>query len=299
LLSDFRILHAVADLCANQLLELSRQSPIVQASHPEFFLSLMKHISKKYATGDIAPDLSKHASCLMVEVLLRWYDIANTDGQTLFAQLTDAELLPEIDSSVALTFLELSLTMNEPDGIRSRDVSEDLTADNEGKLTSLQQRCIKAVAKDWNDIQLSQPETIRLFRELKSPLIWKELLADTVYNAKESVSLQKAKLLLSKVTTTNLRNDLLDASNCLKRMERSLRKKDATIQQYKTCCEASLIRIRELEEELMHFKPVPANYSKHDLAIKDTVGRLTPLHDVGKDNTLCYKGRPLYYYKAS
>ena len=129
---DDQIMNAVLATCEDPevLLNFKVDSPILQVPDPKLWLLLLQKIGSSH---------SKHMSKLVASYCLRHHVDANT-----FLQLTDEEMMPVVSWSVALGLLGLEWEIYRRSNVEG--------------LSSLQDRCIKALAKTWDKIDVSKDE---------------------------------------------------------------------------------------------------------------------------------------------
>lgn len=150
---DDQIMNAVLATCEDPgvLLKIKVDSPILQVPDPKLWLLLLQKIS---------PSHSEHMSKLVASYCSRHLVDADT-----FMQLTEEDLMPVVSWSVALGLLGLECDI--------------LRSSNDEGLSSLQYRCIKALAKTWDKMDVSKVEFTN-FLEKQSPNIVTELFKQSL-----------------------------------------------------------------------------------------------------------------------
>lgn len=159
---DDKLLSAVAALCAKVILFISVDMRVVTVSRPEFWRVLLQSL------GQVVDITSKHISCLLTHVLQLYPDM----DEQLFRELTDAKYLPSIDSKAVMLFLEAESTI-----AKESDAAV---------VTSLQDRCVEALAGDWECLEESH-EGILHFLGKQSPLLVSHLLGRSLALAQKKV----------------------------------------------------------------------------------------------------------------
>ena len=251
LFHDERILRRVQITLGSELItEISVESSILQIMDPQFLLDVVQ-------TADLVvqdkTSLSVHASKLIAQVLVNHVDLDSEDEDDdsstrwcidpeLFQQLTECSYLPDIDSSVALVLLKLERKIVDPP---------------DDALTSLQQRCLESMSRDWQLIKLGSG-FLETLREVSSPVFLTELLAQTMAHAKETVSTQRAKIISTEAQNSNLTMSLRVAEREAAGLESQLRQTSMAAQKWRAAYEASLLRIRKLEDDMERLRALPS-----------------------------------------
>jgi hypothetical protein len=254
LFGDERVLRRIQiTLGSEQLLDISLESNLLKVIDPNFLLTILQTADLVVADSTT---LSSHTSKLIARVLDQCVNVEDEDKETsnekddherscvkaeLFLQLTDRSYLPEIDVTAALKLLQQERKIVNPPG---------------DTLTSLQQRCLQSMAKDWRRVPL-QSAFMNTLRRVSTPILLTELLAYCLTHAKEMVSLQKAKIVATTAQNSNLTMSLQGKEADIERLESSLRRQLISAQKWRASYEASELRIRELEDELKRFRPLP------------------------------------------
>jgi len=133
LFRDEKILKMVAMKCCDELKEIDLDFPLMQLSD----VSLWKNIIHLFLNGHAGPSYdSKPLSRLIGEFCSVHRDLVDAE---IFALLTDSTHMKEIDKDAAVPLLKLEHSI----------LPESKAGD---VFTSLQSRCIRAIAKSWKSI---------------------------------------------------------------------------------------------------------------------------------------------------
>lgn len=146
---DHKIMDAVQEYCSDTkvLLRFCADSAIVKVPDPRLWMFLLEKVG---------PAHSGHLSVLIAAFCSR-----NAVADSTFLQLTNPEKLPVFASSAALAMLDQEWTI--------------LGSANEaGRLSSIQERGLSALEQDWSGIDTSKPEVTK-FLGSQSPVFLVEL----------------------------------------------------------------------------------------------------------------------------
>lgn len=167
---DEKILDQIARMVADRknLLSLQTTSPLIMIADVDFWPTVLGYVNMR-------EDASRHASRLIYQVIK--VRSATMDVE-IFEQLTDEKYLPYIDINVASHLLDAQ------DFFR---MGED-----ESVLTSLQKRCVAAVAGNW--LRLASAQNRSDFLTRQKPAILAELLDQVLQRAGDSVNEYKRTL---------------------------------------------------------------------------------------------------------
>lgn len=161
---DRMVQDAVRNLCRTRVNDIERDMDIVQVSD----LSLWLHILHS-STVTEHPEESRQAASEHLSNLIAEYCFQNRSEMSpaIFGQLTTSQYLPHLSAQSSMEFLELG---------------REITGAREGKLSSLEVRCIEALKKHWASI-----DTASLRNKLASysPLFLSEFLCATLEEASE------------------------------------------------------------------------------------------------------------------
>ena len=193
LFQDEKVLKAAKEVATENVMKLSPSSPLVKMEYPGFWIGLMESLT-------ITNYVSFHLSTLIAE-LCRNIDI---EAKT-FAQLTTAKNLPIIHFQAALTLLEIERTVSRPDA---------------SSLTSLQKRCIDAIAKNWHNLDTPR-EAIAAVLKKQSPHLLTELLLSSMSKAEKDKEELSTKLCASRKEAVEFRTALVVCEGRLARMPKS------------------------------------------------------------------------------
>jgi hypothetical protein len=302
LFGDERVLRRIQiTLGSEKLLNVSLESHLLKVIDPSFLLTILQTADLVVADSTT---LSSHTSKLIARVLEQCVALDDEDEEDsnekddherscvsaeLFLQLTDRSYLPEIHVTAALKLLQLERKIVNPPG---------------DTLTSLQQRCLQSLGKDWQLVPL-QSGFMDTLRRVSTPILLTELLSHAFTHAKEMVSLQKAKIVAISTQNSTLTMSLQGKEEDIERLESSLRRKLISAQKWRASYEASELRIRELEDEIKRFRPLP----KSEYQIGEGLSENAPngisgsrdsirfmLRRRGSDEVGPSSDHPLYYY---
>jgi len=187
LFQDEKILNTVIEVATENVMKLNPASPLVKMEYPSFWIRLMESLT-------ITDFVSFHLSNLVAE-LCKNIDIE----PSIFEQLTSEENLPIIRFDAALTLLDMERTVYCPDA---------------GSLTSLQKRCIDAIAQNWHNLGTPR-ETISSVLDKQNPRLLTELLLLSVTWAQKDKSDLANKLFSSRKEAAELRTALVVSESLL------------------------------------------------------------------------------------
>lgn len=184
---DEKILQAVASVCADNALSMDSTASILKAARPEFWLEVLK-------LSTISDDFSLHVSNLTATICANNKNM----GSDLFNQLTDARYLPNIPVSAAYQLIELE---------------EDIVGTG-SQLSSLQSRCIESLSNNWEDVNISDEQTISFLRKPnRNPLLLAELYSQTLMKANSTLTKANRQ---KKELENQLTNERTKANSALK-----------------------------------------------------------------------------------
>jgi hypothetical protein len=193
---DEKILEAVAKTCRKNILDIKPSSPIVKTIDPDFWPRILENLSVTIprmetvwltvqSNINIAKQQSLHASCLVTESCKLNKESLDTD---LFDALTDAKFLPHIDETCATDLLALH------DFYRDvQDKQQATTTNKNTDLSSLQLRCVSAIAKNWRGLAVSANESTDFLKE-QNPVVLAELLKLSLKHANSELEEEKRKV---------------------------------------------------------------------------------------------------------
>lgn len=154
---DLQTLKLCADRCAEGIEQISPSSPLLPDMDPSFILDIVssRFLRRKRNSGHMSK-------------LLAVYCINNRDAfdGNVFEELTSAEYLPILDEEAALPFLMLE----------SRLVDD--SADESTPLTTLQQRCVRALMPIVNGDAANVTSAERKSRQKAFNRVPKKVLVD-------------------------------------------------------------------------------------------------------------------------
>jgi hypothetical protein len=157
LLHDDKIRTTVAKICTENIKSISPESRIIKVSDDRLWEDILKE-----SWGP-----TYHLSTLLAAFCSN-YEGIDADS---FLKLTDEELLPDIDFTVAQKFI----------GLENKIIDKSC----EVKLSSLGDRCIRSLAESWADIQVDREDTF-LFLKQQSPLLLAELVTKSLAGAQDT-----------------------------------------------------------------------------------------------------------------
>jgi hypothetical protein len=174
LFQDERVLTAIAELCAQDILRIQPSSPIVRVSDPGFWPPIF------HTTKTEGRDRSLHISTLATEICKL---NKNKIDVELFRALTDESVMGQIDPSCASDLLNLHDTY--------------MYNKKSKGITSLQSRCVNALATCWREMLIDpKSEAHELLKKQQPPLLI-ELLSRALGEANDVIErngIQMAKL---------------------------------------------------------------------------------------------------------
>lgn len=239
-----KLLHAVTEMCALRLMDISPSSKILEVSDPQLWIEVIE------SKGSVSPcasvhDRSHHLSRLMAEYCAR----KELDTET-FQRLTCQKELPHLhfDAASKLSDLEDKIF----------DVKDD---DVEEVLTNLQERCVESMVPKWASLT---EESMTEFLKRKTPLFLATILVKSLDEAKTEIEKAKDDIEEAKSKCRTLEHKIQSSNSTiahLQRTESSLQHKlEITQENLKSFYEKKLDKMRlELEDarrQLKYFKPL-------------------------------------------
>jgi hypothetical protein len=154
LLEDQKILNVVARFFARMIEDIEADNELMQEMSPSFFLNILSQ-----------PGLDRPESLVHKNLLISSYcnDHRRSITQDEFLLLTDAKYLSRVHFGAAIQLFELEL-----------DVAPDHVEKNNRRMeaTSLQKRCIEAIAPRWKEVVEIQREAVEnILKRLPSFLV--------------------------------------------------------------------------------------------------------------------------------
>jgi len=203
--SDDKLLDAITQCCVQNFFVIQASSAIIQVSDPAFWPGILEPLER-------TKEASLHASFLVTQICLRHKDRHSRHmNRELFEALTDEAFLPYIYEAVAKELLDLhdhfqqQRKDHDPEQtsrvstIRREEEKEDveMVIDERGKqltvphphkapLSSLQRRCIDALAENWRGLPVAKEGLTEDLRS-QDPRVLAELLAKSLFQAQAKV----------------------------------------------------------------------------------------------------------------
>lgn len=156
-LQDGIILNHASQFCVEQIDELKTTSQLLQVPNPDFWLCALN-----------SRQMTKQFSLLMSKLIASFCILNDVDAE-MFSNLTSEEHLPFIHGTVALTLIDMERR------IASSDAS---------MLSSLQQRCISGIAREWETVDVSSDESMTIMQR-QSPLVLGTILSQSLQSARK------------------------------------------------------------------------------------------------------------------
>ena len=157
---------ATVGMCDKCFLCIKPSARVLKGTEPITWSLILENM-------EVTRDVSLHASRLVNEVCKLHQ---GRIGASEFDKLTSEAVLPIIDGAVAKDFLDLLSIY------QGKNVTKSM---NKGNLTSLQVRCVDALARDWRRMAIPDKETIDFFRRQHATLL-AELLSKSLCHAKKT-----------------------------------------------------------------------------------------------------------------
>jgi len=172
LLNESKLLEAAKAACATNIICIDgKTSRLVHVPDPEFWLHVLNTNKRRITTNRMfSTYFSKHTSTLIAEFALIHRE---TLDAAMFKKLTNATLLTHIHHEVALLLI---------------DAERQIVASVTNTLSSLQKRCIAALAEKWDCIDFANKETVLKLARKQSPIVLTEILSQTMVAAKTAKS---------------------------------------------------------------------------------------------------------------
>lgn len=161
---DRTVQDAVRNICRKHVMDIDRHSDIVRVSDLSLWLHILHASANEELSDEERQAYSEHLSNLIAEYC---FEHRSEMSPAIFGQLTTSTYLPHLSADSAMEFLELG---------------REITGSREGKLSSLEVRCIEALKKHWASI-----DTVALRSKLSSysPLFLSEFLCATLDEASD------------------------------------------------------------------------------------------------------------------
>lgn len=170
ILADEKVLDAATKSCSENIMTINKSSRLMKVPEPTLWLNILQNQPKE----DIAAEqFSRHASTLIAEFANQNLDLE----VAMFQQLTAPKLLPHIHVEAALRLI---------------DAERQIVAPGEGRLSNLQERCVAALSKDWNSINLQARSNAMTLAKKQSPVVLTEILSGTLSVAKKDMGAKMA-----------------------------------------------------------------------------------------------------------
>lgn len=150
ILHEETILHVAEKVCKNRIHYIKADSRLVRVADERFWIELVSE----------QPHMSRHISTLVAAFCRH-----NPITKETFAKLTDTQSLREISGDAALWLM---------------DVERELIGPSDAQLTSLQERCIDAYAREWTRVDNSKKEDLVALLRKQNSLVLAELLVRTM-----------------------------------------------------------------------------------------------------------------------
>ncbi|EEC45144.1 predicted protein [Phaeodactylum tricornutum CCAP 1055/1] len=161
---DKEIMDAVINLCIEKPSEIPTVSSLFEITDTKFWLEILEKSSKEIVV--------RYHLSLLIAIYLFTEEKKGTTKREDFFRLTDEKYLPEVDYRAAMFFLR---------------VEETFMSDRSAGLSSLQERCVRALVANWTRMSYFDQTNIGILLKQDTVLLVR-LLSLTVSQAKESHS---------------------------------------------------------------------------------------------------------------
>ena len=267
--SDDKLLEAITQCCVQNFFVIQASSAIIKVSDPAFWPGILEQLER-------TKEASLHASFLVTQICMLHKDRHPRHmNRELFEALTDKAFLPYIYEAIAKELLDLHDHFRQRNNhdpvstIRREEEIEVELVDEQGKqsslphqrqpLSSLQRRCIDALAENWRGIPVAKDG---LTEELRSqdPRVLAELLAKSLFQAQAKVERDE--------------KNMSRMRQALEEREATLCKTEARLQDANTGWLRALNEVEALKQELTEAQEGwrrRANESLEDKASVDPV----------------------------
>ena len=155
-LRDDQVLSYVTRFIQENIEAIDTSSRVVHVPDPTFWVTVCEHSA-----------MTKYLSIHLSQLINAFCCQNEVDAPT-FAKLTQEKYLPVIHGHVALSFLDLERTIMAP---------------HPATLSSLQTRCLDALARVWKTVQITDEKHMEIIHKL-SPLVISTIFAQSIHCAR-------------------------------------------------------------------------------------------------------------------
>ena len=152
ILKDEKLLKTVSKYCVKHIESINCTSRLIHVPEPDLWLRIFRQ-------NTITNEFSRHMSQMIAEFCKH-----NQVDADSFSQLTCETYLPVIHGEAALTLIEVESKIVQPDP---------------SSLTSLQERCIRALVRQWETAELTTDRSMSVLQQ-QSPLVLTSLLTQAI-----------------------------------------------------------------------------------------------------------------------
>jgi len=152
ILKDEKLLKTVSKYCIKHIESIDCTSRLMHVPEPDLWIRILRQ-------NTITSEFSRHMSQLIAEFCKHNHVDADS-----FSQLTCETYLPVIHGEAALTLIEVESTIVQP---------------VPSSLTSLQERCIRALVRQWETAELTTDRSMSVLQQ-QSPLVLTSLLTQAI-----------------------------------------------------------------------------------------------------------------------